>query len=105
MARESGLPPAAAGEIVWIGCIALKRRQLLPAHSLDRIRIKTRTPKREAQQIEGLVTMFIQSPQGTVKVVPPDLEGHFDCVVFQPLVKILAIDIVGAFIEHVGGKM
>ena len=40
-----------------------------------------------------------------MQVIAPDLEAHFNRVIFQPLVKGLAVEIAGALVEHVGGKI
>src|SRR4029078_1792670 len=48
MIGESGLPPAAAGEVSGIGRITLKRGHGLPADPVDRIRIKARVRQRKA---------------------------------------------------------
>ena len=61
--------------------------------------------ERETQQVEGFVAVLVQRAQRAVQVIAPDLEAHFNRVVFQPLVEGLAVEIAGALVEHVGGEI
>ena len=105
MARKGRLPPAAASEIIGVRDVAPQDRQFLFANPLDGLGVETRLGQREPQQLEGLVAMFVQRAQRAVKCVAANLKADLDCVVFQPLMKGLAVQLAGAFVEQIGGEM
>src|SRR5262249_28900890 len=99
------LPPAAAGKIVRIGGIALQNGQFLRTHALDCVGVEARARERKTQQAESLVAIFIQDTQRAVKIVAPHLEAEFDGVVFEALVKDLAVEVTRTLVEQISGEM
>ena len=57
------------------------------------------------QQVEGLLAVFVQRAQRAVEIVARNVETKFDGMVLQPLVKGLAVEVAGAFVEQVGGEI
>src|SRR5512139_3734665 len=103
MTGKGRLPPAPAGEIVWVRRVAAQYRQFLLANPLDSLGIEARLSKRQAQQIERLIAMLVQRPQRAMEIVAADLKAELDGMVFHPLMKGLAVQFARAFVEQVGG--
>ena len=49
--------------------------------------------------------MLVERAQRAAEIVARDLEAELDGVVFQPLVKGRAVEVAGALIEQVAGKI
>jgi hypothetical protein len=105
MAGKCGLPPTAAGEIIGVGGVAPQNRQFLLANPLDRLAIEAGLAERKAQQIDRLIAVLVQCAQRAVEMIAADLKTEFDRVVFQALVKSLAVEFARAFVKQIGGEM
>src|SRR5262249_19234100 len=105
MTGKCGLPPAAAGEIIWIGGIALQNCQFLPTDAFDCISVEARARERETQQAESFVAIFVHHSQRAVEIVAAYLETEFDGVVFKPLMEDLPVEVAGALVEQIRGQM
>ncbi len=91
------LRPAMSFGLVLCRC---RREIIWRAHALDRGAVEARLGQREPEQVERLVLVLGQRPQGAADIVAGRAQLQLDRLALQPVLEGGGVEIAGAFVER-----